>query len=65
MGSIDSLREIKKGNREQFPLLGAHLSIAGGLHKALYRARSLACTVLQLFTKITGTWKERNLSAKG
>jgi deoxyribonuclease-4 len=63
MGSNDSHREKKKENHEQFPLLGAHLSIAGGLHKALYRARDLACTALQVFTKNTSTWKERNLSA--
>jgi deoxyribonuclease-4 len=42
-------------------LLGAHLSIAGGLHKALYRARDLGCTALQIFTKNAGSWKERHL----
>jgi deoxyribonuclease-4 len=63
MNSVDSLREEKKGHHDP-PLLGAHLSIAGGLHKALYRARNLACTALQVFTKNASTWKERNLSAK-
>lgn len=42
-------------------LLGAHLSIAGGLHNAPYRARDLSCTVLQIFTKNASTWKERVL----
>jgi deoxyribonuclease-4 len=42
-------------------LLGAHLSIAGGLENALYRAAALGCTALQIFTKNANTWKERNL----
>ena len=43
-------------------LLGAHFSIAGGLHKALYTARDYGCTALQIFTKNAATWKERILS---
>ena len=42
-------------------LLGAHLSIAGGLENALYRAAALNCTALQIFTKNASTWKERTL----
>jgi deoxyribonuclease-4 len=42
-------------------LLGAHLSIAGGLEKALLRAAALDCTALQIFTKNASTWKERRL----
>jgi deoxyribonuclease-4 len=45
-------------------LLGAHFSIAGGLHKALYTAREYGCTALQIFTKNASTWKERVLSQK-
>ena len=44
-------------------LLGAHLSIAGGLSEAVLRADDLKCTALQLFTKNASTWKERDLSA--
>ena len=43
-------------------LLGAHLSIAGGLSEAVHRAGDLKCTALQLFTKNASTWKERDLS---
>lgn len=43
-------------------LLGAHLSIAGGLSKAVNRARTLECSALQIFTKNASTWKERVLS---
>ena len=42
-------------------LLGAHLSIAGGLEKSLYRAAALECSALQIFTKNASTWKERKL----
>jgi deoxyribonuclease-4 len=43
------------------PLLGAHFSIAKGLHNALYEARAYDCTALQIFTKNAQTWKERSL----
>ena len=43
-------------------LLGAHFSIAGGLHKALYTARDYGCTAVQIFTKNASTWKERILT---
>lgn len=44
------------------PLLGAHFSIAGGLHQALYTAASYGCNALQLFTKNARTWKETPLT---
>jgi deoxyribonuclease-4 len=47
---------------KQLPLLGAHFSIAGGLHKALHRASQYNCSALQIFTKNAITWKERSLS---
>ena len=46
----------------RYPLLGAHLSIAKGLHHALYKAKAYGCTVLQIFTKNANTWKERTLA---
>ncbi len=44
------------------PFLGAHFSIAGGLHKALVRAGDYGCTAVQIFTKNASTWKERILT---
>jgi len=32
------------------PLFGAHMSIAGGYHKAVIAAREHGCQALQLFT---------------
>jgi deoxyribonuclease IV len=42
-------------------LLGAHFSIAKGLHNALYEAQAHGCNALQIFTKNAHTWKERSL----
>lgn len=45
-------------------LLGAHFSIAGGLHNAVLTASEYGCTALQMFTKNAITWEERRLSAQ-
>lgn len=44
------------------PLLGAHFSIAKGLHNALVEAAAHRCNALQIFTKNANSWKERSLS---
>ncbi len=44
-------------------LLGAHFSVAGGLHNAVFTAAEYKCTTLQIFTKNASTWKETTLSA--
>jgi deoxyribonuclease-4 len=43
------------------PLLGAHMSIAGGLPRAVDRAEASGCEALQIFTKSTGQWRARPL----
>ena len=43
------------------PLLGAHMSIAGGLPRAVDRAEASRCDALQIFTKSTGQWRARAL----
>jgi deoxyribonuclease-4 len=43
------------------PFLGAHLSIAGGIPKAVERAEAAGCEALQIFTKSVGQWKARVL----
>jgi deoxyribonuclease-4 len=40
-------------------LLGAHMSIAGGVDKAIERGAALSCTAIQLFTKNANQWKGR------
>jgi deoxyribonuclease-4 len=43
------------------PRLGAHLSIAGGLPRAVDRAVVSRCEALQIFTKSAGQWRARPL----
>ncbi|MBI5407264.1 MAG: deoxyribonuclease IV [Nitrospirae bacterium] len=42
-------------------LLGAHMSIAGGVDKAIERGTSLSCTAIQVFTKNANQWQGRPL----
>jgi deoxyribonuclease-4 len=44
------------------PIIGAHFSIAKGLHDAVYQANAYGCNTLQMFTKNATTWKERMLT---
>jgi deoxyribonuclease-4 len=43
------------------PLLGAHMSIGGGLHRAIERACSIECTAMQIFVKNNMQWFARPL----
>ena len=56
----------RKRLKDQKPpcLLGAHFSIAKGLDKALYEAKSYGCNTLQIFTKNANAWKERIVTQK-
>lgn len=55
--------QMKQSGPTQQCLLGAHFSIAKGLHDALFTAKSYGCPTLQIFTKNAHTWKEKNLSS--
>jgi len=44
------------------PPLGAHMSIAGGYHRAVDRAAQYGCDCLQLFTKNNLQWNGRPIS---
>src|SRR5262245_63650318 len=43
-------------------LLGAHMSIVGGYHKAVEAAAAFGMDVVQLFTKNSNQWKARPIS---
>src|SRR6056297_2672999 len=43
-------------------LLGAHMSAAGGLEKALNRGAAIGCTALQLFTQSNRRWHSKSPS---
>jgi deoxyribonuclease-4 len=43
-------------------LLGAHMSIAGGLARALWRGKEQGCDCIQLFSKNANQWRARPLT---
>lgn len=43
-------------------LLGAHMSVAGGIHHAIGRGMGVGCTALQVFTKNANQWNAKPLS---
>jgi deoxyribonuclease IV len=43
-------------------LVGAHMSIAGGVHMAIERARSINCVAMQMFVKNNRQWFARPLA---
>jgi deoxyribonuclease IV len=45
-------------------LLGAHMSIGGGAHMAIERARSIDCTAVQIFVKNNMQWFARPLTRR-
>jgi len=45
------------GNNKPAILLGAHMSIAGGVQNAPLRGRTAGCDTIQIFTKNSNQWK--------
>ncbi len=43
-------------------LVGAHMSIAGGVFNSLLSGKQLGCTTIQIFTKNANQWRARELS---
>src|ERR1051325_11569065 len=50
------MSQSKIKNQKSEILLGAHVSIAGGAHRAIERARSIHCTAMQIFVKNNMQW---------
>ncbi len=44
------------------PRLGAHMSVAGGVEKAIERGASVGCETIQLFTKNNNQWKAKPIT---
>lgn len=44
------------------PILGAHMSIAGGYYKAAIAARKIGCDCVQIFTKNNNQWRAKPLT---
>ncbi len=45
-------------------LIGAHVSVEGGFYKAVERAHSIGCTVVQIFTKSNRQWFAKPLNTE-
>lgn len=45
-------------------LLGAHMSIAGGVHTAVERAMRIGCATMQIFVKNNNRWKDKPMEAE-
>ena len=43
-------------------LLGAHMSIAGGIEKSITRGESIGCTAIQIFTKSNRQWHSKEIT---
>jgi len=43
-------------------LLGAHMSVTGGMEKAFERGESIGCTTMQIFSKSNRQWKAKPIS---
>ncbi len=46
----------------KMPLLGAHMSVNGGVHSAFARGTSIDCTTMQVFVKNNNQWHARPFS---
>lgn len=46
------------------PLVGCHVSIAGGIHKVFDRGESVGCTAIQIFTKSNRNWFDKKLKTE-
>ncbi len=53
------MKKDKKG-----PLLGAHMSIAGGVAKAIEAGSSIGCNAIQIFTKSSRQWVSNQYSSE-
>ncbi len=45
-------------------LLGVHVSIAGGIHKAVGRGEEVGCTAIQVFTRNASRWQAKPLDER-
>ena len=54
----------KKATAHKGPLLGAHMSIAGGVDNAVLQGKEIGCDTVQLFTKSSRQWASKPLGTE-
>ncbi len=52
-----------KPSARQKLLVGAHVSIAGGIEKAIARGEAIGCSAIQIFTRNASRWQAKPLAA--
>ena len=60
---MPATRKRRMGLRDEEPLLGAHVSTAGGVASAIDRACAIGCTAMQIFVKNNMQWFAKPLGA--
>lgn len=55
---------LSSAKSRSLPLLGAHVSTAGGVAEAPARAAAIGANVIQIFTKQVNRWAEREIDAE-
>jgi deoxyribonuclease-4 len=58
--SANTVQEIRSSDPKV--LLGAHMSIAGGVHTAVERGDRIGCTTMQMFVKNNNQWQGKPLT---
>lgn len=64
MKSNSKRSPLRSGRPDDELLIGAHESIAGGVHTAFERGNRAGCRVLQVFTKNSNQWKAKPLRSE-
>jgi deoxyribonuclease IV len=58
---MKSAKYILANKFKHYPPLGAHTSIAGGIHNAIYSGARIGCDVVQIFSKNQLQWKGKKI----
>jgi deoxyribonuclease-4 len=59
---IDLNNQSQINKFKHHPPIGAHTSIAGGIHNAIYSGAQIGCDVVQIFSKNQLQWKGKKIS---
>ncbi len=59
--STESKKKKNAKRKANSPLVGAHMSIAGGVSKSFARGEAASCRTMQIFTKNANQWKANPL----
>src|SRR6516164_11105896 len=51
-----TMTRAKPPGHSEHPLLGAHMSIAGGVSQSLERGNQIGCECIQIFTRSSRQW---------